>query len=275
MSNNKILSVVIVTWNTKEQTDECINSIISLPEFPEKIEIIVIDNNSGDGTDILLKEKYPFIHYTKNNYNAGYAPACNKGFENSSGKYVLLLGSDTELTDGCLYKCIDYLEKNQDTGAVGCKLLFPDGTLQGNCKKFPTLKNAFFTYLSLGRFNRDYDMAWFGYDRIMEVDQIATTFLMVRNDILRKLKGFDEQYRIMYNDVDLCKRIKELGYKIVFLNEAEAYHHGSFSTKKAGYKVRKIMYEDIYRYYSNNFGMKAVWLLPLLKFRLLMTVLFK
>jgi len=275
MSDNIILSVVIVTWNTKEQTDECIKSIISLPEYSDKIEIIVVDNNSGDGTDLLLKEKYPFIKFIKNDYNAGYAPACNAGIVKSLGKYVLLLGSDTVLKEGSIADCIDFMENNSNAGAVGCRLLYPDGSLQGNCKKFPTLKNAFFTYLSLDRFNKDYDMAWFNYDRIMKVDQIATTFLMFRNDLLSVLGEFDEQYKIMYNDVDLCKRVRELGYDIVFINTAKVFHHGSLSTKKADYGVRKIMYEDIYRYYRNNFGKKAAALLPVLKLRLLLAAFFR
>ena len=115
----------------------------------------------------------------------------------------------------------------------------------------------------------------FGYDETFQVDQIATTVLMVRGDLIKKLKGFDESYRIMYNDVDLCKRIYAEGKKIMFIHDAEVYHHGSLSTSKADYKLRKIMYEDIYRYYRMNHGAKAYFLSPVLKTRLLFTKLFK
>lgn len=275
MNDNAELSVVIATWNSRKQTEECIHSIINLPEYSCSIEIIIIDNNSNDGTAGLIGKKFPQVKLIINEENIGYAPACNQGIRESSGKYILLLGSDTILKPGSLRKTIDYLDANPDVGAAGCKLLYPDGKLQGNCKKFPKLSNAFLTYTSLNRFNYEYDMRDFGYDETFQVDQIATTFLMVRGDLIKKLKGFNESYRIMYNDVNLCKRICAEGKKIMFIHDAEVYHHGSLSTNKADYKLRKIMYEDIYRYYRMNHGAKAYFLSPVLKTRLLFTKLFK
>ncbi|MFA7360678.1 MAG: glycosyltransferase family 2 protein [Candidatus Kapaibacterium sp.] len=275
MNDEIVLSVVIATWNTKKQTEECIQSIISLPEYSDNTEIILIDNASNDGTAESVKEKFPQVKLIINDENTGYAPACNKGISVSRGKYILLLGSDTILKPGSLKKTVEYLNKKPDAGAVGCKLMYPDGTLQGNCKRFPKLFNAFLTYTSLNRFNYDYDMRGFDYNETIQVEQIATTFLMVRGDLMKKLKGFDESYRIMYNDVDLCKRIYEEGKKIMFLHDAEVYHHGSLSTNKADYKLRKVMYEDIYRYYKKNHGAKASFLLPVLKIRLLSIKLFK
>jgi GT2 family glycosyltransferase len=255
--------------------DECIESIFSLPEYSDDFEIILVDNGSSDGTENHIKAKYKKVVYIKNNKNLGYAPAVNQGIRKATGKYVLLLGSDTVLKPYSLKRCIDYLDNDKKTGAVGCKLVFPDGRPQGNCKKFPTLRNSFYTYLSLDKMNHDYDMLWFNYDRTMKVDQIATTFLMIRGDILDKLNGFDEKYKILYNDVDLCKRIWKEGMEIHFIHDAEVIHHGSYSTKKAKYKVRRIMYDDIYRYYKSNFGNKTVLLLPVLKLRLFLTAVFK
>ena len=268
MSDQKILSVVIVTWNTKKLVEECINSILTLSEYSDSVEIILIDNDSQDGTYKIVEEKFNEIIYIRNNENVGYAPAVNQGIRKSNGKYILLLGSDTVLKSNSLKKCIDFLDVNNNAGAVGCKLVFPDGSPQGNCKKSPTLKNGFFTYLSLDRLNYDYDMLWFNYDKTIKVDQIATTFLMVRSDLIKKLNGFDERYKILYNDVDLCKRKWQENKEIYFLHDAEVIHHGSYSTKKAKYKVRKIMYDDIMRYYRDNFGLKAYILYPVLLLRL-------
>jgi len=276
--NDILLSIIIVTWNTKVQTLECVNSIYSITDYEilkNKIEVIVIDNNSSDGTKEELSEKFPSVKLIVNPANTGYAPACNQGMKAAAGKYTLLLGSDTVLKNYSLTKCIDYLEKNPDCGAVGCKLFYPDGRLQGNCKKFPKMKNAFFTYLSLDRLNYDYDMLWFNYDKTIEADQIATTFLMINSGLLKKINYFDERFRILYNDVDLCKRIWKSGYKIVFLHSAEIFHHGSYSTNKAGFEVRRKMYEDIYLYYRLNFGRKANLLIPVLMFRLLLISIFR
>jgi hypothetical protein len=275
MSDQKILSVIIVTWNTKKLVEECIDSIFALPEYSDSFEIILIDNGSTDGTDKLISEKYKEVVYLRNDDNAGYAPAVNQGIKIAKGKYVLLLGSDTVLKPNSLKRCLDFLDGNSNAGAVGCKLVFPDGSPQGNCKKFPALKNGFYTYLSFDRMNYDYDMLWFKYDKTIKVDQIATTFLMIRSNLIKKLNGFDERYKIMYNDVDLCNRIWQESKEIYFLHDAEVIHHGSYSTKKAKYKVRRIMYDDIYRYYKLNFGNKAILLLPVLNLRLLLTVMFK
>lgn len=275
MIEQKILSIIIVTWNTKQLIEDCIDSIISLPEYTDDFEIILIDNNSTDGTDKLVKGKYNKLIYIRNDSNKGYAPAVNQGINTSKGKYILLLGSDTVLKPGSLNTCISFLSNNSNAGAVGCKLVYPDGTLQSNCKRFPSFKNGFYTYLSLRKLNYDYDMQWFKYDVTMKVDQIATTFLMINGKVLRKLKGFDERYRIMYNDVDLCYRIRKSNMEIYFLPDAEIIHHGCSSTRKADYKVRRIMYEDIFRYYKSNFGNKSILLLPVLKIRLFLTSLFK
>ena len=267
-----ILSIVIVNWNGKELTKNCIKSIIET--CPDKIknqeyEIIVIDNGSSDSSAEYLDIFSDSIKLIKNNSNTGYAPACNRGMREAKGNYVLLLGNDTIVLDEALQKCVKFLDEYKDCGAVGCRLLNPDGSVQNNCKKFPKLINGFYTYLSLDRLNAEYDMASFKYDRTIEAQQVSTTFLMVRKELLEQVGYFDKSYKILYNDVDLCKKIWKAGKKIYFLHTAEVIHYGSQSTKKAGFRERKIMYSDIYRYYRRNFGISAAALLPVLWLRLL------
>ena len=278
MNNGIILSIVIVTWNTKNETLACLESIYKSTDYKslkDNIEILLIDNNSNDGTLDEVSSKFSNAILIKNKDNLGYAPACNQGMRKANGKYTLLLGSDTEIKEGALTECLNYLESHDECSSVGGKLLYPDGRLQGNCKKFPTLRNAFFTYLSLDRFNTEYDMSYFLYDKTTEVDQVATTFLMVRTDVLKRINYFNEDYKMLYNDVDLCKRIWRDGGKIVFVHTSETFHHGNLSTKKAGYKIRLQMYKDIYRYYSENYGFLSVLLIPILVIRFLMIIIFK
>lgn len=277
-NNNYILSIVIVNWNANKLTANCLKSIFTNSFYlnnNNKIEVILIDNNSFDNSVEDLSYKFPETKIISNNENLGYAVACNQGMKISKGKYVLLLGNDTELVDNVLYECTDFLEQNSECGAVGCRLVYPDGRLQGNCKRFPKLKNAFFTYLSLNKLNYDYDMLWFDYNKTIEVDQIATTYLMVRNELLKRIGYFDEQYKILYNDVDLCKKIRDSNYKIYFYHKPEIIHVGSHSTRKAGFKIRKIMYKDILKYYIKNFGFFAYFLYPILYVRLYLITIFK
>jgi len=273
-----LISIVIANWNTKELMIDCLNSIYSIEEYNslgDDLEVIVVDNGSKDGSIEAIKDKFPMVILIENKVNLGYAPACNQGMKISKGEYVLLLGSDTVLTNGSLKIPLEKLQTENDLGAVGCKLIYPDGRLQGNLKKFPTLKNAFYTYLSLDKLNYDYDMLWFNYNKEIYADQPATTFLMVRNEILKKINYFDESYKILYNDVDLCKRIWDAGKKIKFIPDAVVIHHGSYSTNKARFKIRRIMYEDIFRYFYRNFGMMAIFLIPVLFFRLLVVSFLK
>ena len=269
-NSNIILSVVIVNWNSASTTIDCLKSIYAdsiFSENPDRIEILLIDNNSSDGSVEKISSKFSAVKLIINKENIGYAKACNRGMEISKGKYILLLGNDTILKNNALSETVKFLESSTDCGAAGCRLVYPDGRLQGNCKKFPKFRNGLFTYLSLHKFNRDYDMLDFNYDNTIEVDQVATTFLMIRKEILNKTGYFDEQYKILYNDVDLCRRIWGAGYKIIFNHKVEIIHIGSHSTNKAGFNVRKIMYDDIFRYYKNNFGIKAILLFPILYLR--------
>ncbi len=264
------VSIIIANWNTKNLIEDCVNSIFSsTPTNELNYEVIVIDNASTDGSREYLRSVKDKVTLIENETNIGYAKACNQGMKIAKGKYVLLLGSDTIMKAGTLKACADFLDTNSNAGAAACKLLNPDGSTQNSLKKFPKLKNAFYTYLSFNNLNRTYDMADFDYKSTTEVEQAAATFLMIRKDLLEKISYFDESYRILYNDVDLCSRIWEAGYKIYFLHTVSIIHYGSHSTKNAGFALRKIMYSDIYRYYSKHFGFKAKFLYPILAFRLI------
>ncbi len=263
------LSIVIANWNTKEMIRQCIGSILGNVSPELKYEIIVIDNASADGSTEYLDSLGNRITLISNNKNLGYAKACNQGMKIASGSYILLLGSDTIIQKDAVEKCVRFLDENESYGAVSCKLLNPDGSTQNSLKKFPKLKNAFYTYLSLDGLNKEYDMSGFDYLSSIDAEQIAATFLMARKDLLKRVNYFDESYRILYNDVDLCRKIRQAGFKIFFIHNYSIIHYGSHSTKKADFTLRKIMYNDIYRYYKNNFGFKAKFLYPILAVRLL------
>ncbi len=264
------LSLIIANWNTKELIQDCISSIFDCTLQSEiEYEVIIIDNASIDGSKEYLRSLKNKITLIEKLQNIGYAKACNQGMKIAKGKYILLLGSDTIMKPHTIKECVKFLEANPEAGAVACKLLNPDGSVQNSIKKFPELKNAFYTYLSFDKMNRDYDMADFDYNSTCEVEQAAATFLMIRKELLEEISYFDESYRILYNDVDLCSRIRKAGYKVYFLHTVSIIHYGSHSTKNADFALRRIMYSDIYRYYYRNFGFKAKFLYPILAFRLL------
>lgn len=260
------LSIIITSWNTKNLLRECLRSIYSFPP-KESFEVIVVDNNSVDGSAVMVTTEFPQIKLIRSVINTGYAGGNNLGFRNSSGECILLLGSDTEVHSGTVDTMLNYLEKNVSIGAVSCKILTPSGTIQRSCKRFPTVWNAIAMYCSLHFLNKKYLMSDFDHLSEREIDQPDATCIMMRKTIIGELI-FDERFTILYNDVDLCQRIKKNGSPIVFLPNASILHHGSQSTKQAPALLRLTMYRNILLYYQLYFGYYTRFILtPILMVR--------
>jgi GT2 family glycosyltransferase len=237
--------------------------------FPGPYEVIVIDNGSQDGTAEAIRERHPGTVLICNGANTGYAHANNQGIRAATGRYILLLGSDTEVRPATLAVLAGFLDAHTEAAAVACRLVNPDGSPQMSCRRFPRLRDAVATYLSLHRLARRYTMHGFDFSATQEVDQPAATCLMFRSEVLAGLGGFDESYRILYNDVDLCKRLRDAGGRIFFTGDTEVLHYGSVTTRSAPAGVRMEMYRNILLYFRRNRGRVAHWVLaPLLSLRL-------
>lgn len=262
------LSIIITSWNTKELLRACLQSIrLYPPSVP--FETIVVDNASKDSSCEMVENNFPEVLLVQNNVNTGYARGNNLGFHKSKGDYVLLLGSDTEVLPGTIQRMVDVIESKPSVGIIACRLQLPDGRVQHSCKKFPTVANAMAMYCSLHYLNKKYLMSDFDHKTEKEIDQPDATCVMIRRSALRD-RIFDERFSILYNDVDLCHRIKNQGWKILFIPDVSVIHHGSQSTKQASPKVRLVMYQNILLYYQQYFGMYArIMLSPILTLRYL------
>ena len=260
------LSIIITSWNTEQLLKACLSSIAAFPpDCP--YETIVVDNASKDGSVKMIRSEFPSVHLIEHPKNSGYAGGNNIGFAASKGEYVLLLGSDTEVTANAVQRKVDFLDSQKDSGIVSCRLQYPNGEIQRSCKRFPTVMNAVAMYCSLHSLNKEYLMTEFDHLTFREVDQPDATCVMIRRSALDSFV-FDEQYSILYNDVDLCQRVKRKGWKIFYLPDATVIHHGSQSTKQAPPNVRLVMYQNILSYYQSYFGLPARFLLaPILFIR--------
>ena len=246
------LSIIITSWNTERLLKACLASIAAFPpDCP--YETIVVDNASKDGSVPMVRSQFPSVHLIEHPKNSGYAGGNNIGFTASKGEYVLLLGSDTEVTANAVQRMVDFLDSQKDAGIAACRLQYPNGEIQRSCKRFPTVGNALAMYCSLHSLNKGYLMTEFDHLSFREVDQPDATCVMIRRSALDSFI-FDEQYSILYNDVDLCQRVKRKGWKIYYLPDATVIHHGSQSTKQAPPNVRLVMYQNILRYYQSYFG---------------------
>ncbi|MDR2431501.1 MAG: glycosyltransferase family 2 protein, partial [Candidatus Margulisbacteria bacterium] len=190
--------------------------------------------------------------------NVGFAAGNNLGLAAAEGKYILCLNPDTEVQSGALDFICKAFDRDSRLGALGVKLLNPDGTLQPSCKSFPAADTILWNALALdalfprSRIFGKYNMGWFKYDREMEVDQPMGAALALRRDVLDRVGVFDERYFMYFDEVDLCFRIKQAGFKIKFFPQAGVIHHWAQSTGQVLFKMNKQWYISFRKYLRKN-----------------------
>ncbi len=253
------ISICIVNWNTKDYLVSCLQSIQKYKEN-SNIEIIVVDNASEDGSAQIVRDRFCGVKLISNDKNLGYAHANNQAFLHSVGEYILFLNPDTEVDHNIFPELINKMKSDVKIGALSCQLRNFDGSIQNFCSSFPNVRDEFF--LQTG-FNTKYPqnhwaghrtMNSFSHDFECEIEQPPGTFIFTRRDVLAEVGCFDEQFPILYNDVDLCRKIIDAGLKIVFTPSVYIYHHKSVSIKK---NMERCLVESFYmrwRYYDKYFS---------------------
>lgn len=251
------ISIIIVTWNSQDFIRNCLDSIFLLGDRVSW-EIIVVDNDSSDETAKIVREFYPAVNLIENKRNLGYAKANNQGIEGAQGRYVLLLNPDTQLTENSLSSMYEFMERNPREGALGPKLLNPDKSTQPSCREFPRFSNLIWEFTGLSRvfptsriFGR-WRMGYFAFDRPREVDQPMGSCLMLRKGTLDEVGLFDEEFAMFFNDVDLCYRIKNAGWKIYFHPDAQVIHHKGASTRKVKRKMIWLSHLAFYKFFKKH-----------------------
>ena len=234
------LSLVVLSWNTEELTRACLDALDQL-RGPESIdfEVVVIDNASEDGSVAMIAAEFPWVRLYRNEDNLGYAGGVNQGLSLARGRYVGLLGSDTELRPGTLERCLSFLGEHPEVGAVSPRCVNPDGSEQRGCMRFPDLKTALFYDTPLERwkpehpvlrtyFYRDWD-----HENDRRVDQPPGTCLIVRREVVDQVGPMDRRLWLLFNDVDWCRRISKAGWEIWYLHDGcEVLHHKGGSTSR-------------------------------------------
>ena len=251
------LSILIVNWNTRDLLIKCINSILKeAPKFD--YEIIVVDNNSQDGsvetlTNLLGHNKK--MRILQSLKNLGFARANNYAFRNSSGEYIFALNPDTEVYPQALEALVSYMKSRPLVGVVGPRLLNPDGTVQKSVRRFPTIWSSALVFSGLHRIFRPrrYLMDDFDYEREAEVDQVMGAALLTRRSIIEKLELFDENFWLWYEEVDFCKRAKDTGYQIKFYPGAQVMHRGAKSfSQLAVFDRKRAAGQSLIYYFKKN-----------------------
>lgn len=230
-------SVIIVNWNVKEELRSCLYSI-EKEKGGIPFEVFVVDNASWDGSVEMVRKEFPWIRIIANFKNLGFARGCNQAIRASQGKYLLLLNPDTKILPMALSGIVAYLNDHPRVGILGGKILNPDGSPQPSVRRFPTFGSQVLILLKLHHLFprlkplRTYLCHDFDYSKEQDVDQVMGAFLAIRRKTIEEVGFFDEQFWLWFEEVDLCKRTREKGWKIRYIPTLQIIHAGSRSFKK-------------------------------------------
>lgn len=254
------LSIIIVNYNTRDLTNQTIDSII-INTQGINYEIIVADNSTDRRQQCNYENEKVKVYKIENH---GFGHGCNAGAKKAQGKYLLFLNSDTLIHDNSLFKCVNYINNNVNIGVLGARILLEDGTLDHGCKRgFPTPSAAFYYYIGLDRKFPDskkygvYRQTFLKENKTNEVDSVSGAFLMISKDLFNDINGFDETFFMYGEDLDLCYRVKEKGYKVIYYADAVITHlKGQSGLHKSSKVVIYHFYNAMILFYNKHYKNK-------------------
>ena len=249
-----VFSIILVTFNSENSIVQSLQALKSADLF-ELCETIIVDNASTDDSLERAISVIPDVKIIQQNYNAGFAKACNRGALESSGRYLLFYNPDLEIDRDALVQLQEFLEKEQNAGAVSGRMRFPDGSFQATCRKFPNMQNIFISRGSfLSRFLSKTEIYTLpDYDEITEVDAVAGTMLAVSREKFMQVKMFDERFFMYMEDSDLSYKLHLSGFKNFFLPKAGGVHLWGKGSKAGHIKRAYYHHLSVWKYYLKHF----------------------
>jgi len=273
--DNPELSIIIISYNTKKITIDCLNSIITSlnnvetglkPVSTNKLyyEIIVVDNGSIDRSIEFinkLRTKYPFIKLIENKENVGFAKANNQAVKQTKARYLLFLNSDTLVIENAINRLLEYFKRNENKiHFLGPKLLNKNQTPQPSCGPFYTLPVVFGALFLKGDY---WGLTRYSPSKVKEVDWISGACILTKKEYFDKLNGFDENIFMYMDEIDLLYRAKKRGHKVFFFPEAQFIHLGSASSAGKTYPILQV-YRGFLYFYRKHYPKMAVFFLKIL-----------
>jgi GT2 family glycosyltransferase len=234
MIDNRKISIIIVNFNTAKYVLDCLFSIYN-SNFPkEDLEVIVVDNASKE--ELRIKNYELRIKLIKNKQNVGFAVANNQGIKQAKGEYILLLNPDTLVEKETLTTMIDFMEKNSRVGVTTCRINLSNGELDDACHRgFPTPWRAFCQFSGLSALFPDslllngYHLGYKDLDKIHEIEAVAGAFMLIRRKVGEEVGWLDEDYFWYGEDLDFCYRVKQKGWKVMFVPTVKILHYKGVS----------------------------------------------
>jgi len=227
MGTTPEVSVIIVSYNTRELLRECIESILCEQGDGLAVEVIVVDNASADGSAAMVAERFPQVRLIANPDNRGFGAACNQGMEVARGRYALILNADIRAQTGALQRLVEFMDAHPDAAVCGGQLRYPDGRIQPSCARDLTLWWVFCEQSMLAKLfprTRLFGGYWrthWNFSATIETEQVMGACMMLR----RPFPRFDEDYFLYCEDTDLCYRVRQAGGKIYYVHDAVFVHY--------------------------------------------------
>lgn len=251
------LSVVIVTYRCLPFTQLCLQSL--LWKNDSRMEVIVVDNNSCDGSTVVLKEQFPVVKFIENNKNVGFGTACNQGMSVANGRYFLMLNPDTVVPENITDLVLDFMKSHPECGAMGVKMIDGGGSFLPESKRgIPTLTRAFFKFVGLSFVFPDssslsgYYLGHLPHDKKNEIEILSGAFMVLDSQVIKITGGFDEDFFMYGEDIDLSYRILQAGYKVIYYPEITILHFKGESTIR-NFKYIKSFYGAMELFYKRHF----------------------
>jgi len=259
------LSIAIVSYNTRALVLDCLRSVFET-SGKMTVQVILVDNNSHDGTPEAVRGQYPTMQLIVNHQNQGFSKAVNQALEISCGRYLLMLNSDTRLQPRALEHMVACLDQEPNIGVVGCKQWTEDGRMYQSCFHFPSVRDHL-TYAALFRTCAPRLQGALASKRAIDcsqsqdVDWINGACLMVRRDLMKACGGLDEGYFMYFEDIDLCRAIRQRGYRIRHMADADVTHLIGRSGERYREQLNLVWEFSRIRYVEKHFPLFTRWIM--------------
>ncbi|MEW6042111.1 MAG: glycosyltransferase [Elusimicrobiota bacterium] len=239
------VSIVIPNWNGLGIIEDCLSSIKNSVQTVS-YEVIVVDNNSTDGSAEVILKEYSWVTFARLPVNKGFASACNVGMELSQGRYIWILNADTEVRNHTLDEMVKFMDENPKVGALNPKVVYPDGTLQPSVMYLSSFLDALweeiFWHTHLHRwFKKEYrkkaHVKGIDYNNTLEMEWLRGSCLFIRREVYKQIGGFDSNFFFGYEEHDYSIRIRQLGWRLVWMPKAEIVHKASSVGSRFGKRL--------------------------------------
>ncbi len=260
-TDSPMVAIVVISYNTLEMTQACLQSVFE-HAGGASIEVWVVDNASSDGSPSMVAEQFPHVRLIRNSENKGFAAANNQALRETGARYALLLNSDTLVLGDVIARSLRFLEDNPEIGAMGCRVLNEDRTMQRTCSQEPSLLNLLLLTSGLWRldwprwFGR-YQMRHWQRDDERDVPVVSGCYLMVRRQAMEQVGLLDESFFFFGEETDWCRRFRAAGWRVVFAPVGEIVHYGSASAWKLGSRRDLLLTSGLVRFHRKHNGLAA------------------